>query len=151
MADEKYEGPVCYVGHDHEACDGRQLEGGWHYTVIPATLPDGTELKARGDESDPTMPGEKLHFDAKSGEYRLAREGDKSHHEKHHKQLVTIAPHGALGNPETPEQIEAAMRHLDALEQRLGNLDPHEQDHLLTRPDEVAAARRWLESLGGGK
>lgn len=28
-----YTGRVCYVGHDHEAADGRTLTGGWHHTV----------------------------------------------------------------------------------------------------------------------
>lgn len=29
-----YTGPVCYVGHDHEAADGRILKGGWHYSAV---------------------------------------------------------------------------------------------------------------------
>lgn len=29
-----YDGPICYVGHDHVSADGRPLEGGWHYTAV---------------------------------------------------------------------------------------------------------------------
>jgi hypothetical protein len=144
---EDYEGEVCFVGHDHEAADGHPLEGGWFYTVVP--IPDAPPPGP--GESPQTMPGEKLHFDAKTGKYRLAKEGDKSHQEQHHKQLTLLAVNGAIGEPQTKEQIEAAHRHLDALEQRLGKLDPHEHDHLLQRPDEISAARQWLNSLGGAK
>lgn len=29
-----YDGPVTYVGEDMTSADGRDLDGGWHYTVI---------------------------------------------------------------------------------------------------------------------
>lgn len=148
MADT-YEGPVCYVGHDHEAVDGRQLEAGWHYTVIPATTPDGKPIPHRPDESPQTMPGEKLHLSEKTGKYRLATDKDKSWHSRFHQRLVTVAVDGNLAEIRTDEERDAAYRHLDALEKRLkksgAGLDPHEHDHMLRTIEDVAYMRRQLE------
>lgn len=73
---KKYEGDVCYVGQDHESSDGRQLRGGFHYTVIEG--PDGEHL-----------PGEPLVLE-EDGTYRPAKDDDTSHHDAHHKQFAAI-------------------------------------------------------------
>lgn len=92
------------------------------------------------------VPGEKLTLD-KDGTYHYATEGAKSHHEKHHKRYTLLALGGNIGIPETPEQVESALRHLDELEQRLSEsgLDAHESDHIYTTPDEIAHLRRYLK------
>lgn len=88
---EKYEGPVCYVGHDHENVDGTPLLGGWHYTVVDG--PSGE------------MPGERLVLE-EDGSYRLAEDGDRSHHERHHKQYVqAVFEDGQETLAVTPEQL----------------------------------------------
>jgi hypothetical protein len=74
---EVYEGPVCYVGDAHEAADGRPLEAGWHYTVVPDPSGEGE------------MPGEKL-FLADDGTYRLAADGDESWHDRKHQTFATF-------------------------------------------------------------
>ncbi len=145
----KYDGPICFVGHDHQATDGRDLEGGWHYTVVVALDADGNEIPpASPDESPPTMPGEKLTL--VDGSYRLAKAVDKSHQEKHHKQHTLVAVGGGIGDPKTADEIEATRRHLDELMQRIGDegVHAHEQDHILTTPDEISAARHWVDTLG---
>lgn len=128
-----YEGDVCFVGQDHEAADGRMLDGGWHYTVIPF-----------GDES---MPGEKLVHDPKTNKYRLATDEDTSHQIRHHKRLVVAAVDGWIGEPRTDEEHAAAHRHLDELETRLkkDDLHPQEQTHVLTTPEEIKTMRLWLK------
>lgn len=84
---EMYEGEVCYVGHNHEAPDGRPLLGGWHYSVV-----DG-------------MPGERLVLED-DGSYRLAEDGDSSHHDRHHKQYVQMVfEDGQESMQVTPEQL----------------------------------------------
>lgn len=147
MAPTTYEGLVCYVGHDHEASDGRQLEGGWHYTVVPATTPDGELIPQREGESPQTMPGEKLHLDAKTRKYRLAGDEDTSWHVRHHKRLALVAPEGSLGEPKTDEEYEAAHRHLNDLEKRMldDGMDDHEKTHLLQTPGDIHTMRTWLE------
>lgn len=132
--DDIYEGPVCYVGASHEAADGRMLEGGWHYSVVE----DGN-----GGE----MPGEKLALisDPESEPvYRVATAADVSHHDQHHQALRVVAPGGYMGEPQTPEEIDACHRHLDDLSERIGNLDPHEKDHLITSATDVLLARKDL-------
>jgi len=145
MAPEVYEGPVCYVGHDHESADGRPLEAGWHYTVIPVP---GAPEPGPG-ESPATMPGEKLHLDEKTDKYRLATDKDTSWHVRHHKRLATVAVDGNLGQPRTAEELDAAHRHLDALEKRLKKdgegLHEQEHDHMLRTVDDIAYMRRQLE------
>lgn len=85
---EKYEGPVCYVGHDHEAPDGRQLLGGWHYSV-----------------TEDEQPGERLVLES-DGSYRLAEDGDSSHHDRHHRQYVqAVFEDGQETLAVTPEQL----------------------------------------------
>lgn len=79
MAAKRYAGPVCYVGHDHQAADGRDLKGGWHYSVVEG--PDGYDV-----------PGEPLVLED-DGTYRTATAADQSHHEKHHQQYAEIVPH----------------------------------------------------------
>ncbi len=101
MADT-YEGPVCYVGHDHEAADGGMLKGGWHYSVV--STPDG-------DRPDKPLV---LHED---GTYTVVKKGDKSWRENHPDTLTVIAPNGNIGIPQTPEEIAAVRRHLDRIEQ----------------------------------
>lgn len=134
MKRASYKGPVCYVGHDHEAADGRPLQGGWHYTVVEG--PGGVD-----------MPGEPLFLDHEIGRYRYATDSDASWHERHHQELTTIAVYGNMGEPRTAEEIEAAHRHLDQLEQRLTGEGLHEQesDHALTTPEDVQFMRRQLE------
>lgn len=135
----KYEGPICYVGHDHEAADGTTLEGGWHYSV---------EVDDAGGEH----PDKKLYTDG-DGTYRFAKADDLSHVEQHPHglddpgQLKLIAVDGALGDLRTPEEFEAAHRHLDELEQRLKDEGVHEQesDHILTTTEEIAVMRSWIE------
>lgn len=168
----EYTGPVCYVGNDHEAADGRMLEGGWHYTVVQDThsrelaiaaakaqlkrasksLLPGRKAAAEQELADIEerafeMPGEKLFLDAKTSKYRVAKDGDKSWHERHHKRLALVAPEGSIGQPETDEEYDAAHRHLNELEERMltGGLDPHEHDHLLQTPGDVHTLRTWLE------
>jgi hypothetical protein len=137
-----YKGAVCYAGHDHEAADGRALEGGWHYAVIQ-------------DENGNEMPdaGHKLVVDPETGQFYDATDADSSHREKHHQRLVIVAVGGGIGEPQDAESIEATHRHLDDLEQRLGDsgLDPHERDHILTTPAQITGARRWLSTQGGGE
>ncbi len=77
MTTKRYDGPVCYVGHDHEAVDGRELRGGFHYTV--AEGPDGSE-----------MPGEPLVFDPETEKYHMASANSESHHDAHHKRFAAI-------------------------------------------------------------
>ena len=132
MATDKYEGEVCYVGHDHEAADGHILKGGWHYTVVEG--PDGTD-----------MPGEPL-FRLKDS-WRIAKDGDQSHHELHHTRLAVIAPDGQVGEPRTDEEREAVFRHLDDLQERVkkDELDEHEAGHVLTTEEEINVTRMWLQ------
>lgn len=129
---DTYDGPICYVGHDHEAADGHPLLGGWHYTVVEGL--DGTE-----------MPGERLWMSEKTGKCRLAKDGDQSWYERHHQQLVVVAPEGQVGEPRTAEEFEATHRHLDELEKRLKNLDAHEATHTLRTKEEIGVVRGWLK------
>lgn len=129
-----YDGPICFVGHDHESADGRLLEGGWHYTVVD----DGN-----GGE----MPGEKLALISdpdSEPKYRLAAKGDVSHNDQHHQKLKLLAVSGYMGEPQTQEEIDACHQHLDDLSERIGNLDPHEKDHLITSATDVLLARKDL-------
>lgn len=129
-----YKGPVCFVGHDHEDADGRLLEGGWHYSVVD----DGN-----GGE----MPGEKLVITSAADSeptYRYATASDESHQAKHHQRLKLVAVGGYMGEPKTPEDIEACHRHLDDLSERIGDLDPHEKDHLITSATDILLARKDL-------
>lgn len=138
MAEGSYTGLVCYVSPNVEAhdADGNLCEGGWHYSV------------KRTENGD--YPDRKLNLDPKSGEYSFASESDKSWHEKHHKRLVIIAPEGNVGFPHDAESVEATLRHLDQHEERIGALDPHEDGHMLSSPQEVAATRRWLKANPNG-
>lgn len=99
-----YKGPVCFVGQDHEAADGHQLEGGWHYTVVEG--PDGTD-----------MPGKKL-FLSDEGVFTVAKKGDEPH-SRHHKELVIAAIDGNVGEPHDQESIDATRKLLDRLESEL--------------------------------
>ena len=92
-----YEGPVCYVGHDHESEDGRELQGGFHYTVVES--PTGGE-----------MPGEKLVHDSETDKYHHAKADHVSHHELHHKQFADIVPELSQ------DDIERLRKLLDAQE-----------------------------------
>lgn len=94
---EKYEGPVCFVGHDHENVDGRQLEAGWHYSVVDG--PSGE------------MPGEKLVLED-DGSYRLAEDGDMSHNERHHRRYVSIEMEDGHPGVQVNEQELAAIQQL---------------------------------------
>lgn len=98
MAAKPYTGPVCYVGHDHESADGRELKGGWHYTIVEHA--DGHE-----------MPGDRLVLD-EDGSYRYATSSDQSHHERHHQRFVEVVPNLS------DEERDRLQRLLDAQEPR---------------------------------
>lgn len=134
MPSKTYTGPICYVGQDQETIDGRHVEGGWHYTVVQT------------DQGE--APGEKLHMDEKTGAVRLADTSDESWHQRHHKRYAVIAPGGNVGDPHNADAVKATEEHLDRLEKRLSEqgLDPHEADHIYTRPDQIEHARRWLQT-----
>ena len=136
-----YKGAVCYVGHDQDGPDGRPLEGGWHYAVIEG--PDGSEIPDADHKLVVT----------EDGGFRDATDSDSSHRQTHHRQLKIIAPYGSIGEPTDAESIEATHRHLDELEKRLATdgLDDHERDHILTSSTQIAGARRWLSTQGGGE
>jgi hypothetical protein len=129
----EYKGAVCFVGQTHEAADGTMLEGGWHYSV-------------KEDEAGGEHPDQKLFSDGNGG-YRLAKDGDQSHAEQFPGGLKLVAVDGQLGDVRTPEEFEAAHRHLDELEQRLKDEGVHDQEtaHILTTQQEIDVMRGWLK------
>lgn len=133
MAAKAYQGPVCFVGHDHDREDGQPLAGGWHYSVVES--PSGGE-----------MPGDRLVLE-EDGSYRIAGDGDQSHRERHHQRPKLVAMGGSLGEPRSDEEWEAAYRHLDELEERLAGegLHPHEHDHLIRTPEQAKVMREFLQ------
>lgn len=132
VASETYTGPICYVGQDQETIDGRQVEGGWHYTVVQT------------DQGE--APGEKVWMSQDGKTIRLAKDDDESWHNRHHKRYNVIAPGGNVGDPHDSDAVAATEEHFDRLEKRIGEqgLDSHEADHIYTRPDQIAHARQWL-------
>jgi Transglycosylase SLT domain len=146
VAKETYDGPICYVGQDQETIDGRRVEGGWHYTVAKVHVSIGTDAKGNEIVAEGEAPGEKLWMSQDGKTIRLAKDGDQSWHERHHERYNVIAPGGNIGDPHNADAVEATEQHLDRLEKRLAEsgLDPHEADHIYTRPDQIENARRWL-------
>ena len=131
-----YVGPVCFVGHDHEAADGHPLEGGWHYSVVK-------------DDNGNDVPGEKLTITSDPDQeptYRYATASDVSHHAQYHQKLKVVAPGGYMGEPQTVEELRACHQHLDDLSERIGNLDPHEKGHLITSAKDILLARKELNA-----
>jgi hypothetical protein len=146
MAQETYDGPICYVGQDQETIDGRQVEGGWHYTVATVRVSIGTDADGKDIVVEGEAPGEKVWLSQDGKTMRLAKAGDESWFERHHERYNIVAPGGNIGEPHDADAVEATEQHLDRLEQRLGEsgLDPHESDHILTTPDQIMHTRRWL-------
>lgn len=90
----KYDGPVCFVGHDHQGPDGKELEAGWHYSVAEGEIPD-KKLVLEDD-----------------GSYRFAKKGDMSHNSRHLKRYVNIEMEDGRPGVQVTEEEMAAISQL---------------------------------------